>query len=186
MTDTTPFEDEVLRSLRRISRAIDLHSRKLASTYDLTGPQLVCLRELRQNGDMTPSSLAREVSLSHATVTGILSRLGKRGLIERRKSTVDKRQVLACLTDKGQALVKEAPSPLQERFVSQLQDLPEANRKVIGVVLEQIVEMMDAEEIEASPVLAAGPLLAEPSDVEEFMTVETPAAAPTDAEKGTS
>jgi len=129
-TTTDDFEDQVLRSLRRISRAIDLHSRKLAATHELTGPQLVCLREFQRSGETSPSALARSVSLSPATVTGILARLSKRGLVERRRGEHDKRQLLARLTPKGTALVAEAPSPLQEQFVAQLRQLPQANRTI--------------------------------------------------------
>lgn len=163
------LEESILRSLRKVSRAIDLHSRRLVATVHLTGPQLVCLRQLRDADAMTPSALARAVSLSNATITGILTRLEQRGLVTRAKSESDRRQVLVALTDRGRALLEKAPSPLQERFTSALYDLPVANRTIIDVVLKQIVDMMDAGDLDAAPVLATGPILAEPEVVEELL-----------------
>ena len=40
------IKDEVVVALRRIARAIDLHSRHLAQEFGLTGPQAVLLKEL--------------------------------------------------------------------------------------------------------------------------------------------
>lgn len=163
------LEESILRSLRKVSRAIDLHSRRLVATVHLTGPQLVCLRQLRDNPSMTPSELARAVSLSNATITGILTRLEHRGVVTREKSESDRRRVLLTLTDAGRRLVEQAPSPLQERFTSALHELPEANRTIIDTVLKQIVGMMGAEELDASPLLATGPILADPDVVEELL-----------------
>lgn len=169
------LEESILRSLRKVSRAIDLHSRRLVATVHLTGPQLVCLRELRESGAMTPSELARAVSLSNATITGILTRLEQRGLVTRERCTSDRRRVFVAMTEAGRKLVERAPSPLQERFVSALHDLPMANRTIIDVVLKQIVDMMDAGDLDASPVLATGPLLAEPEHVEDLLESGVPA-----------
>ncbi len=148
------FEDDILRSLRRISRAIDLHSRYLASTFGLTGPQLVCLRALGQRGLATPSELAKEISLSQATITGIIDRLASRQLVTRERTSKDRRLVTVRLTDAGRALIEQAPSPLQERFLEKLQALTESEQRHIGESLERIVRMMDGEEIEAAPALA--------------------------------
>lgn len=172
------LEESILRSLRKVSRAIDLHSRRLVATVHLTGPQLVCLRQLRDGEAMTPSALAQAVSLSNATITGILTRLEQRGLVTRAKSESDRRRVLVALTERGRVLVERAPSPLQERFTSALHGLPMANRTIIDVVLKQIVDMMDAGALDASPVLATGPILAEPEVVEELLDSGSPTSAP--------
>ena len=79
-------EERILRSLRRISRAIELHSKQLKATHRLTAPQLICLRELRVVPHTTPCELARAVSLSQATITGILDRLESRGFIQRARN----------------------------------------------------------------------------------------------------
>ena len=167
------LEDAVLRNLRKLTRAVDIYSRKLASTHHLTGPQLVCLRVLVQ-GSTSPSQLARSVSLSSATVTGIVGRLAARGLIAVAPSPTDRRSKVVSITDEGRSVVKAAPSPLQDHFVKRLHALPWANQVMVHVALEQIVEMMGAEDIDASPVLATGPVTALPEAVEELFDAPTP------------
>lgn len=157
----TTYEEEILRSLRRITRAIDIHSRRLAQAHRLTGPQLVCLRQIHKDGETTPSALARQISLSQATVTGILDRLAARGLVTRVRSESDRRRVMLTLTAAGRAVADTAPSPLQQRFADRLTALPEEGQARIAEVLQQIVTMMEADAIKASPMLVPGASLDE-------------------------
>ena len=150
------LEDTILRSLRKITRAIDLYSKKLARECKLTGPQLVCLRQINNNQTIAPGELAKEVSLSQATITGILDRLAARNLINRERSQTDRRKLIISLTAEGKELVSKVPSPLQERFSAKLSELPEENQLIIKIILQQIVSMMDAEKIDAAPVLTSG------------------------------
>jgi DNA-binding MarR family transcriptional regulator len=152
-----PIEEDILRSLRRITRAIELHSRKLSNTFGLTGPQLVCLRAIGQQGRVTPSALAIEVALSNATVSGIIDRLAARQLVSRERSSRDRRLVEVSLTPAGEALINQAPSPLQEQFADRLARLPEVDRQRISDTLKEIVRMMDSEAIEAAPILSTSP-----------------------------
>lgn len=147
------FEEDVLRSLRRITRAIDLHSRHLATTFGLTGPQLVCLRVVAEHGPLSPSQLARDVALSQATITGIVDRLATRQLLTRERTHADRRFVTVSITDAGRALVEAAPSPLQERFAERLAGLSDEEQAIIGLTLGKIVQMMDGSELAAAPVL---------------------------------
>jgi DNA-binding MarR family transcriptional regulator len=145
------YEENILRSLRRIARAIDLHSRQLATQWRLTTPQLVCLRQIRRDGDeSTPGRIAKAIHLSQATVTGILDRLSARGLVSRERSEEDRRRVIVRLTDAGRSIVETAPSPLQENFAERLMQLSEAEQAHIDGVLERIVRMMEADRVDAS------------------------------------
>lgn len=147
------LEDDILRALRRITRAITLHSRRLSSTFGLTGPQLVCLRAIGEKVETSSTALAKEVSLSQGTITGIVDRLVARQLVERKRSDRDRRVVTVTLTPAGKALVEQAPSPLQERFVDRLAKLTTAEQEQLRATLYQVVEMMGGENIEAAPVL---------------------------------
>ena len=151
------YEEEILRSLRRITRAIDLYSRQLAAQFGLTGPQLVCLRALATMESCTPSRLAREVDLSQATITGIVDRLEGQGLVRRERDTQDRRRVSVQVTEMGQHLLGRAPSPLHSRFLERLAELPEDDRHAIRKTLELVVTMMGAEELDAAPLLTTGP-----------------------------
>lgn len=149
------YEERILRSLRRITRSIDLYSRQLAHRYGLTGPQLVCLRTLLRRGPSTPSAIARDMDLSQATVTGILSRLEANGLLVRSRHDGDRRRVMVELTAKGANVVASAPSALQDIFSGRLAALSDADQQAILASLEQIVDMMGAGEMVPDPSLPA-------------------------------
>ncbi len=148
----------VLQSLRRIIRAVDLHSRKLAADFDVTAPQLVCLIEIGQAGPIASKDLAEQVFLSPSTLVGILDRLEEKKLVERKRNGDDRRVVEVEVTERGRKLVEKAPSPLQDRLAEALKKLPSHKLTALVDSLEKIVSMMEATDIEADPILAAGPL----------------------------
>lgn len=150
--------EEVLVSLRRIIRATDLHSRQLNKMVGLTAPQLLILQLLRQGEDLTTGEVASRVSLSQATVTTIVDRLEKREFVRRERGEADKRKVFLYLTEKGESILVDAPKPLQEDFIKQFQDLHDWEQSMILSSLERIAYMMDAQHIDASPVLDIGQL----------------------------
>ena len=154
MTD----HDDILIALRRITRAIDLQSKKLVKKVGLTAPQLVVVQALRREGQMSPSALAKTVSLSQATVTTILDRLVRQGLVTRDRSPNDKRVVLACLTEEGRQRALAAPELLQAGFLREFRKLQDWERAMLVASLQRIAEMMDADDIDASPILETGDL----------------------------
>jgi len=171
------ISDEVVVALRRIVRAMDLHSRRLAQEFGLTGPQVVLLKELVRHGEMHVAELAKSVSLSHATVTDILNRLEKRGLIKRARSLVDRRRIMVTPTDQAISLVEKSPPLLQEQFSERLEELHDWEITQILSVLQRVGSMMDAEEVEASPLLATGSMTADPEMVEVVTRTEAGQAA---------
>ncbi len=150
--------EEVLIALRRVIRATDLHSKYLAKTTGLTAPQILVLQSIRDKGQITIGELASEISLSQATVTTILDRLEKRNLVYRERSEEDKRKVHAYLSDQAMETLKNAPIPLQDQFARQFVDLHEWEQTMIISALQRVAQMMDAQHIDASPVLDIGVL----------------------------
>jgi len=168
-----PFSAKyVLASLRRIIRAIDLHYRALVQKYGLTGPQLVVLKELVDSSPQTVSRLASAVSLSQATVTGILDRLERKGMIERTRDSNDKRRVIVSPTPAAEEALAGAPPLLQEHFTKAFDRLPEWERTQILSSLQRIVALMEADDVEAGPILITGPLDATPEKTEAFLDPE--------------
>lgn len=99
-----------------------------------------------------------DVSLSHATVTDILDRLEKRGLVQRNRSRCDKRRVIVEITDLGLELLQRAPPLLQERFVAEFTKLQDWEQAQILSTLQRVAALMEAEGIDASPILVSGPV----------------------------
>lgn len=148
--------DNILVSIRRITRAIDLQSKQLLKQAGLTAPQLIVMQTLRKDGRLSPSAVAKSVSLSQATVTSILDRLEKAELVRRERSQADKRHVFACLTSTGLARLEEAPELLQSGFLRQYRKLEDWERAMIVSAFQRVATMMDADDLDASPILDVG------------------------------
>ncbi len=158
MGTSLSIENQIVAAIRRIMRAVDLHSRHLAEEHGLTGPQLATLQAAGRLGEASTGALARAVHLSGPTVTGILDRLVRRQLVERARSGQDRRSVTVTLTRSGLEVLATAPSLLQDRFRHELVRLEEWEQTMILAMLQRIAAMMDAESLDASPVLVRGPV----------------------------
>lgn len=166
---TTAVTTDVMSALRRIIRAIDLHSRSLVHRYGLTGPQLVVLKELVSRSPGTVGELARAVNLSQATVTGILDRLEKKSMVTRVRSADDRRKVLVSHANAARQVLAGAPPLLQEHFIAGFCRLPDWEQHQILSSLQRIVALMEAGDVEAGPILTTGPLDASPEGTEAFL-----------------
>jgi DNA-binding MarR family transcriptional regulator len=149
--------NNILISLRRIVRAMDMHSKYLVKSTGLTTAQLLLMQTIHNNNNSTIGNLAEKIYLSQATVTTILDRLGSRGLIIREPSTIDKRKVYVKLTEQALTLIDSAPVPLQESFVNKVLQLDEWERTKLLSTLQQVGSMMGSETIDAAPILEIVP-----------------------------
>ncbi len=158
-----------MASLRRIIRAIDLHSRALVQRFGLTGPQLVVLKALIETSPLSVSSLAAAVNLSQATVTGILDRLERKSMVTRERDSRDKRKVMVSPTSAAEDALAGAPPLLQEHFTEAFENLADWEQTQILSSLQRIVTLMEAGNVEAGPILTTGPLDATPEKTEAFL-----------------
>ena len=156
--------DDLLISLRKIMRAADLHSQKLMKEAALTGPQLLVMQAIEKEGSPSTSTLARHIAVSQATMTRIIDRLERAGLVRRDKSTTDKRVVNISLTDAGRAKLEMAPEPLQAEFLREFRKLEDWEQQMLRSSLLRIAKMMDAEDIDAAPILQVGAIVEPPKN----------------------
>lgn len=153
--------EELLVSLRQVIRAIDIHSRQLNKQSGLTGPQLMVMQNIAMLETPLAKDIAKEIALSAATVTTIIDRLESRALVIRTRSETDKRKVHLSLSESGKALLSGSPKPLQDHFIKRYQNLEEWEQSQLLSAVERIASMMDAEKLDAAPVLLVGQIQAE-------------------------
>ena len=153
-----PRPSDILIALRRITRAIDLHSKNLVRKSGLTAPQLMVLRAVEDAGAAMPSAIARNIHLSQATVTNIVDRLVAAGLLTRERSTSDRRVVQISLTAAGRDKLDLAPELLQEGFLREFEQLEDWERTQLTASIQRLAAMMDASHLEAAPILQVGEL----------------------------
>lgn len=147
-----------LIALRRIMRAAEMRGRSLAQASGLTTVQLLALQAVAARGEATPKDIAADVNVSQATVSSLLDRLEAKSVIERRKSERDRRQTIVTLTKTGEAALRSAPDALQDEYVRRFGELKIWEQAMIVAALERVSTLLDADEIEASPVLDLGDL----------------------------
>jgi DNA-binding MarR family transcriptional regulator len=155
--------DHALIALRQILRATEISSRALAKQCGLTPSQLILMELVSKSGGSAPGELAKQISLSHATVTALIDKLEDRKLVKRTPDAADKRRVLVLLTEKGAGTLQSAPSILQQRFERGFAKLEEWEQSFLVAALERTVALLDAEELDAAPVLDVG-AICEPTD----------------------
>jgi len=150
--------NEALIALRRILKATDANIKALSSASGLTASQLRVLQLLAARGKLLTSELARAVALNLATVSILVDKLQKAGLVARQRGESDRRQVWVAITDIGREKLAAAPDLLQELFRTRFERLPEWEQAFLIAALLRIVALLDAEEIDASPVLDVVPI----------------------------
>lgn len=111
---------------------------------------MICLYSLQRQGKMTLSELADKVTLGKSTVNGIVDRLEEKKLLSRTRCTKDRRKVYVEITEPGKKLTERAPSLLQDRLATALKKLPELEQAAIALSLERIVQLMEADSLDAS------------------------------------
>ena len=163
-SDTETRERAIVESLRRIIRAVDIHSRHLNNAHGLTAPQLATLQALHETGLTPVGALANAVHLSPGTMTGIVQKLEARGLVKRTPSRTDRRRMELRLTPKGNRLVEKAPSLLQDQFRAALGNLQDWEQHMLLSALQRIAGMMNANNLDAAPHLVVGDITSSPTE----------------------
>jgi len=133
---------QVLTTIRKIIRAVDVYSKRLRLESGVTAPQLIVLKEVLHSERITTTTIAENVSLSQSTVTNILDRLVDRNLVIRKRDIDDKRMWFIELTSEGEALARNSPSLLQKEFIDNFLSLPEWQQTQMLSTLQRIAAMM--------------------------------------------
>lgn len=167
MTDISPEPPtdptaSLVRSVRRIAQAVDMRSREIARTTGLTLPQLLVLQAIRSLGEVSTNTISRDVSMSPPTVVAVLDRLEARALVERYRSTTDRRIVHARLTVAGQDALKNAPGLLGANALALWEQRPFESRQALADALSALATIITS--AATQPPLTGGKLEIKQSD----------------------
>lgn len=148
----------ILTSIRQIIRSTNLESKRLEKELGISIPQLLCLTFLEKQADFkaTHKAIKAHLQLNASTVTGIISRLEKKGMVARLpKREGDKRVGFITITAKGTDLLSNAPEPLHEQLVKKLKKLTPDELSQLQSSFDTIINFLQIEEVEASPIITA-------------------------------
>jgi DNA-binding MarR family transcriptional regulator len=136
--------EQVVSALRGIARSFDLHYRRLLRDYGLSGPQIIVLSAISVGDRQTISEIARDVHLSHATVTAIIARLIRKGLVGKTPSNRDRRERVLSLTPEGAATAARSSAFLYERLFAEFARLEPWEQERILTSLRRVAQMIGA------------------------------------------
>jgi DNA-binding MarR family transcriptional regulator len=154
---------EIIIKIRRIVRSINLESKKMQKDHGVSIPQILCLEYLKNspNYQATQKSIRDHINLNSSTVSGIISRLENKGMLARLPKIGDRRTTVIALTSTGDKLLGSTPDLLQQRLSIKLKKVPNEDLQAISDSLEMLVNMLEIEGLEASPLLTAEDIIKE-------------------------
>lgn len=155
--------DDSLIALRRILRATELFGKELAQAAGLSPVQFRVMQLVAEKGLTTPKALSVQMGVTQGTITALLDKLQKQGMLTRERSEVDRRQMNIAVTERGRETLANAPDPLQQRYVRKFESLKDWEQAQLVASLERVASMLDAEDLDASPVLDTGDFKGRPS-----------------------
>jgi DNA-binding MarR family transcriptional regulator len=108
---------------------------RIFAKHHLHPSQAFCIRMLAKSGELTQSELADALTISRPSVTRILQRMERAGLVARRVDDVDQRQTRVILTEAGAELQHRMDAAVAEIFAATLARLPEEDRRELARIL---------------------------------------------------
>ena len=136
---------DIVYQIRRLIQASSLYTKELNKGYRISVPQLNCLLALYENGPLPPSQIAKQILVKSSTVTGIIDRLEQKGLVERKRSSSDRRVITIELTEAGRTLAEDAPPPIQQKIIDGLSSLSSEELRRISTSLNMLTRMLEVE-----------------------------------------
>lgn len=136
VVDETAEAARAMDSLRRVVHALNIATRASERAFGVSAAQLFVLRQLAVRSGQSLSDLAARARTTPSSISEVVARLVRRGLIERRPSTDDRRRAELSLTDRGRTTLAKAPETVQERLLLGFDQLDGSSRAALADLLE--------------------------------------------------
>lgn len=132
------FQECICFSLGKISRQMAKVYRDRLTQYGISQPQFFLLIALYEEDDILISRLAEKVALDKSTLTGILDRLERDGLVKRVARQANRRSLYICLSTKAYALQNDLTRIYDEINQLFFSRLSEQERDVFDKVMKKL------------------------------------------------
>jgi DNA-binding MarR family transcriptional regulator len=143
-TELKQVVDPILEAILSLSTESRRLTKELARSVDLTGPQLTVLKMLEAVGDLSLSELSERIRAQNSTVTGIIDRMEREGLVTRARSTEDRRVVKIKLTDKGLKIARTVAVEPMELLRAALDDLTPLEAQALLKILTKMARRVQS------------------------------------------
>ncbi|WP_091293869.1 MarR family winged helix-turn-helix transcriptional regulator [Amycolatopsis xylanica] len=140
--ETPLLEDQMCFSLYAASRAVTALYRPLLKELEITYPQYLVMLTLWEHGDRGVTEIGDALSLDSGTLSPLLKRLEKLGLVRRERRSDDERSVRVTLTEEGDAL--RAKATHVPGVVSEAMGLPPVRFAQLQATLRELTRSVNA------------------------------------------
>ncbi len=137
------LDSTLFGALRKLQHACEVHAKRGGLPGGLTPTKQMILQMLHVEGRLTASQLSQRVSLSAATLSGMLERMSEQGWLTRERDELDKRRHWLCISPAGQALLSDAPPLLPPGLLAGLAALPSWERHAVTAALLRLAAFCD-------------------------------------------
>jgi MarR family transcriptional regulator, organic hydroperoxide resistance regulator len=120
-----------------------LRGREQQQAGDLTHAQFRAIRMLEKTDEATAGELARSADLNPASVTAMLDQLEASGIVQRRRSTEDRRVCMVSVTPQGRALLEHKRAAWQAAWKAKFSDMSTEQLATVVRVMHKIAELID-------------------------------------------
>jgi DNA-binding MarR family transcriptional regulator len=125
--------------MRKVLSSILSQADTQLAPHDVTYVQYLPLYKLLCGNCNTVAALSRELEIDPGAITRALDRLEAKGLVQRERSTADRRVVHLALTDEGRAVAAKVPGVLAEVLNGHLSDFKPAEWQQMLHLLQRMV-----------------------------------------------
>ena len=128
---------------RALQLALDVYAEEVGSD-GLTQRQFAVLEAVSAKAGLTQTDLVRATGIDRSTLADLVARMEQKGLVERRRSTLDARAMAVRLTDAGSATLEAMRPRVQSADKRILALLPKGRREAFLTVLAELAATADA------------------------------------------
>jgi DNA-binding MarR family transcriptional regulator len=138
---------QFMRLLWGLDHSLQTASKKMEARLGITGPQRLVVRLVGHFPEISAGQLATLQRVHPSTLTGVLRRLEKRGILRRRPDPADGRRALLSLTPKGMRLNETKGGTVEEAVERALSEIDEralaGAHRTIAALMEKITALSD-------------------------------------------
>ena len=138
---------DFLRLLWSLDHALQKRSKRLAAKRGITGPQRFALRMIDHAPGIGAGALARALKMHPSTLTGVLRRLERAGLIKRQSVSGDQRRATLVLTAAGRTKVRNRAGTIEQSVSAVLGRVSSPELTRVSTFLQTLVAAIDPDQI---------------------------------------
>lgn len=143
--DATPEATVMLGGLWRANHELELLSKRMIRTLGVTGPQRMVLRIVSRRPGISATGICTAARIHASTLTGILERLVRRGLLERGRDEEDGRRARFHLTDAGRHITEQRRGTVESAMAASLAALSPEERAGVRRWLDAFADALERE-----------------------------------------